>query len=926
MPVTKDGYRDYLQSRSMSTNSIDSYCTGINHLAQHSAQELWTITDLEQLDGLLADYGQQGKHAEEGDYSNGTARNALRHWRDYVAQESTTAEKRPSTYLLTWNPEHYRAGGNAGVHVGETQRWSCNSTKPQPGDHVYLIRLGVNPRGLVARGTVTEGSFKDEDWRDPTKTRSYIRFKTEETRPDCASGLLPMVLLEQLSQGEFKWSAQSSGVCIPQTLADSIDRLWEDGRGIHSLAQCAQWYNQRPESIDDWKPYYRSRIETISTIRNGKQALDESTLEWLWREKNNGVCSIGSGQLYNEEYKNNVDFFKAVTKDVMKNPSKEIYDKILIDWSGRQNKGLFSRRLEAVVRRVFSAMAPERYTTIMNVDDCRKLLNHLASDFELPYQQSRDWFELNHSIKDAMKKAGLPSDTHVDNNILAWMLYTTFADQKTDITLSENATVSTHFNADIPTMTTASPLNQILYGPPGTGKTYNSINKAVEILDPECWRSNQDDSNQARATLKARFDELVNMGQIHFVTFHQSFSYEDFVEGIRAVTDNTTEQLRYTVIDGIFKSCCMRDEKKLQIRRPEIQNASMDIDKINIIHFRFGAEGEYNDEIKSAIDSGQLKLDNEIAATGDLIVLADGNTYLVAIGRVTHLDNTSQTMSISWLKTYQVPLQLKMLVPNPSPVHQVYKLKDERINKDYLKTLLSEEQEETSDGIKNSKRVLIIDEINRGNISRIFGELITLIEPSKRQGADEALEVILPYSKKRFSVPDNLYLIGTMNTADRSLAGLDIALRRRFTFVEMPPKPELLKDTDIDGLNIGQLLEVMNQRIEVLLDRDHCLGHAYFLPLKQEQTLDKLASIFRNQILPLLQEYFFEDWQRIEWVLNGHRAKDKSLCFIKQPDGDNQLNQLFGESLLKHLQDRRWQINEAAFGNIESYHQILQGE
>ncbi len=175
-------------------------------------------------------------------------------------------------------------------------------------------------------------------------------------------------------------------------------------------------------------------------------------------------------------------------------------------------------------------------------------------------------------------------------------------------------------------------------------------------------------------------------------------------------------------------------------------------------------------------------------------------------------------------------------------------------------------------------------------------------------------------------MPDNLYLIGTMNTADRSLAGLDIALRRRFTFVEMPPKPELLADTEIDGVNIGQMLEVMNQRIEVLLDRDHCLGHAYFLPLKQEQTLDKLASIFRNQILPLLQEYFFEDWERINWVLNGHRAKNKSLCFIKQPDGDNQLSQLFGESLLEQLQDRRWQINEGAFDKIESYRQILQGE
>src|SRR5690606_7640563 len=152
-----------------------------------------------------------------------------------------------------------------------------------------------------------------------------------------------------------------------------------------------------------------------------------------------------------------------------------------------------------------------------------------------------------------------------------------------------------------------------------------------------------------------------------------------------------------------------------------------------------------------------------------------------------------------------------------------------------------------------------------------FGELITLIERSKRAGADEALSVVLPYSKERFSVPDNVYLIGTMNTADRSLAGLDIALRRRFVFREMPPKPELLDSVEVQGLNIGQLLRVMNQRIEVLFDREHCLGHAYFMPLKEDASLARLEGILRNEILPLLQEYFFDDWQRIQWVLNDHR-------------------------------------------------------
>lgn len=216
----------------------------------------------------------------------------------------------------------------------------------------------------------------------------------------------------------------------------------------------------------------------------------------------------------------------------------------------------------------------------------------------------------------------------------------------------------------------------------------------------------------------------------------------------------------------------------------------------------------------------------------------------------------------------------------------------------------------------NSARVLIIDEINRGNVSRVFGELITLIEPSKRQGAAEALEVTLPYSKSRFSIPGNVYIIGTMNTADRSLAGLDIALRRRFTFKEMPPRPDLLDEISISSVNIGQLLRTMNERIEVLLDRDHCLGHAYFIPLKDKPSLENLAFIFRQQILPLLQEYFFEDWERIAWVLNNQP-------FVQKVAGN--LANLFSADAASNLQnsDRRWRINEDAFTNIESYRGIL---
>jgi 5-methylcytosine-specific restriction protein B len=163
-----------------------------------------------------------------------------------------------------------------------------------------------------------------------------------------------------------------------------------------------------------------------------------------------------------------------------------------------------------------------------------------------------------------------------------------------------------------------------------------------------------------------------------------------------------------------------------------------------------------------------------------------------------------------------------------------------------------------------------------------------------------------------------------MNTADRSLAGLDIALRRRFVFREMPPRPDLLKGVTVEGIDIGQLLSVLNQRIEVLLDRDHCLGHAYFLPLKQDPTFDRLAGLFRDQILPLLQEYFFEDWERIRWVLNDEASASAGVApFIKPSTASANLDRLFGSKAADLGGITRWELNPAAFASVASFRNIL---
>ena len=207
------------------------------------------------------------------------------------------------------------------------------------------------------------------------------------------------------------------------------------------------------------------------------------------------------------------------------------------------------------------------------------------------------------------------------------------------------------------------------------------------------------------------------------------------------------------------------------------------------------------------------------------------------------------------------------------------------------------------------KYAIFIDEINRGNISKIFGELITLIEPSKRLGADDEIMVELPYSKEKFGVPSNLYIIGTMNTADRSIALMDTALRRRFEFVEMMPEYDTLNETIIEGINVGEMLKTINERIEYLYDRDHTIGHAYFINVSELKTL---ANVFKNKILPLLQEYFYDDWEKIRLVLGDSQ-------FIKEKKSANALF----KSGTDYINDKiLYEIDKEAFYDEQNYLKI----
>ena len=453
-------------------------------------------------------------------------------------------------------------------------------------------------------------------------------------------------------------------------------------------------------------------------------------------------------------------------------------------------------------------------------------------------------------------------------------------------------------------------MNLILYGPPGTGKTYQTIRRAVEIIDGKSSGTDEE--------IKKRFDQLLDQSQIGFVTFHQSYSYEDFVEGIRPVMDDdgSTGIPRYECRDGIFKTMCATarsdtgvagavaesDWGSLRIWKmslgdtlnPDEAHIYDDCIKGNFIAHGAGRGLDFTkaktpEQIRKALESidwtnapttlshnikqiQALKIDMR---KGDIVIISHGNHKFRAIGRVNgeyKFDPSCdypQTRPVKWLRIFSEP-QTKDRLLRGKAFSQLtlYSLAEKDIKMDSLREMLSRQDKKVP-----GKYVLVIDEINRGNISKILGELITLIEPDKRQGQRHALSVTLPYSKEPFSVPGNLYIIGTMNTADKSIALVDVALRRRFEFEELMPDFTVCAKLTAD---MRDVLNKLNYRIVLRKDRDHQIGHAYFFAVG---TIAEFNHVFAKQIIPLLQEYFYNDWEGLRYVLG--ETGTSSGTFIK---------------------------------------------
>jgi len=432
------------------------------------------------------------------------------------------------------------------------------------------------------------------------------------------------------------------------------------------------------------------------------------------------------------------------------------------------------------------------------------------------------------------------------------------------------------------------PRNQILFGPPGTGKTFHlqqllrsSYTEAAATIDPAAWRAEQIATQVATLTWwEALGAALYEMGGSATVPQLSKHPYIVAVASSKGRTKGINQTLW-----GALQHHALVESATVNIT---LKVAPYVFDKSEESVWRLaGPWKDYLSDIIELVDEikqGPLPAGEPVRRYA-FVTLHQSFSYEDFIEGLTPVTE-EETGNIRYDIKKGVFLRLCERA-RLDPTHSY---------------------------------AMVIDEINRGNVSKVFGELITLIEVDKRAGAEHAISLTLPYSGDIFSVPSNVDLIGTMNTADRSLMGLDIALRRRFEFVEMPVRPDLLASVVVDGIDIEAMLTVMNQRIQVLLDRDHHLGHAYFMPLRSDRTLARLAQIFRSQILPLLQEYFFEDWERIRWVLNDQN-KSAGYCFVVAPR--HNAAGLFGGTTDVPVDARLWEMDPGALDRRESYLGII---
>ena len=789
----------------------------------------------------------------------------------------------------SWNWQSYRkdcAVSKGGTKVSYND-WRCDNANLRIGDEIFLMKMS-EPKGIIGHGIISQKCYAKAGV-------NYIGVQFDRLQDYNSEEIVSFERLNK-EKPEQNWNASEYGVVVKPEAFTVLNVLWEDAvkktdDRLHNPAKKEAtpkaWLITWNKNNWNWSGYDticegtkngKTFTDSWACASSGPRIGDEVFLIKLG-EQPRGV--IGHGKVVREQYeKKHYDPRKAA--------------------EGKKEKAV-DVEFDRVINYEKDKIVPQD-----------ELMAKCGAQYWSPQSSGIEIKQEVLPTLHALWKA-VTKDDDEDRAYGTELLY-----DEDDM----NKMSGVRFDH-----------NMILYGPPGTGKTYNSVNYAVAICE---GRPVEEVGKENYPDVLTRYNQLRHDGRILFTTFHQSYGYEEFIEGIRPVmaSDENCGGLDYEITDGIFKTICNA------ARTPE--GTAVD-HNASLWFVRLKDSGD-NDLKRECFDKGEIRFEGPenpadgfsweyerlskmkpgdyVLSYGGKSVYVDGIGVVEDDGPVYDKEKTSYrwTRKVKWLVKNTL-IDVKEINGN----HYLPNYKITAVNHMKLSDLLRVVEQNGGHGLyENDKSyVIIIDEINRGNVSKIFGELITLIEETKREGAAEAMEAVLPYSGESFSVPDNVYILGTMNTADRSIALMDTALRRRFEFVEMMPDPEVLESLGVgtilvDGeeLNVARMLAVINERIEYLFDREHTIGHAFFTKLKDDPSIETLAGIFEKNVIPLLQEYFYEDYEKIQLVL-GDNDKEDEFKFVL--DKKVELKQIFKGNPDIDLPPKGYSIQRSAFRKLQSY-------
>lgn len=606
-----------------------------------------------------------------------------------------------------------------------------------------------------------------------------------------------------------------------------------------------------------WEQRYREFTTLLQQTSTFAEPETDDLVKRLWYERDNGIASIRQGVPSLAEYQQSLPLLRELTERVRQQPNEVTYQYVGTALQQAKKIGQLKRMYWSLRNRVFAAFSPENYTSTVDENAFNKTAEFLNQRFHLGLVLTGNWLQKNYELKQAIHAQSPDTDPYYVNMAI-WHIYELLRERDNEQKQEKVASSEPIENKTIP----HSPTNVIFFGPPGTGKTFTLQQKMKEYTshavpaDREAWLDSRLESLNWMQVITLVLLDLGKLAKVRQIIEHMWFQRKALLNGRNGNLSNTAWKAlqAYTIPESLTVDYKNR-------REPAV------FDKTdNSEWFLVDSQLEQVEDLLALY--AELKRGPKSAEAIQRFAVV---TFHQSYGYEEFIEGMRARSEESGNISYPIEPGIFMRLcqrANADPAHRY---------------------------------AIFIDEINRGNISKIFGELISLIEVDKRAGMPNAMSLQLSYSGDYFSVPANVDIIGAMNTADRSLALLDTALRRRFDFVEMMPDLSLLSGAKVKGIELESLLEKLNSRIEALYDREHTLGHAFFMPVKnaldtgdEETAFKQLKIAFQKKIIPLLQEYFFDDWNKIRLVLADNQKQDDNQQFVIEKTDD--LDTLFGNN------------------------------